>query len=783
MILFKKAIRSMLENKRAYIACIYLISFGILFYVAMGVTVSGLKTSRDAYFKQYRMADVFATVSGISKSEEQKLRNIDGIEDVSFRHVVDARVIMPDNSKIITLRLISLDAAEENPINGVITTGKGFFADNDILVAESFLEAHGLGIGDSIDIIISGKQMTFNICGASKSPEYIYIIKGSKELLPDLATFNTAYLQADAMGNLLESKNAYNDISFILKDGYTFDDVKTQLEDELTKFGLTQLIKRDDQPSTAMLNTEIDSITALSGSLPYAFVAMAIIILYLMLKRVIEQDRTQIGTLKAFGFSNWKIIRHYLFYGFVTGLIGSIVGTIAGYLLSGIISEAMKMFFNMPMITKSGDLLLLLNGLVIGIAGGIIGAFMGAFKITRLIPSEAMRPEAPKESKHDVLSYIPFIKVILNSGGSMALRNILRNKFRSIFIVIGIAFSFGILSFIGSIPSMIDDMLINQFTKVQLYDVKIAYKTPVPYSTGIEDAFAISGVTMAEGLLEVPAELSRNSRKELMAITGITPDSNLFKIYDDEKRENLSLDNTGIIISSTLAKNLQAGKGDTIIVRSPLLKDDAKLIVSDVVQQSLGSGCYMSLDALANLLNMPRVITSAIVKTDDVEHIKDYLKEGKNIEFIEDSNETIDNYAGLLGMVQYIFVMYTLVGVVIAVAIIYNTATISVSERKREFATLRVLGMQVKQVGAILSFEYWVLSIFGIALGIPFTILLKQSMASIIDLQAFAFPTYTTASAYMIATFGCIAAVFISNQVSNRRIKSFDMVEVLKERE
>jgi putative ABC transport system permease protein len=783
LILFLKAVRSIWDNKRAYLACIVLIAVGIIVYVAMSIASSRLALAKDVYYADYRMADIFAKVQSIPQSATDSLLNIEGIEDVSLRVTHDARVDMPENDKIITMRLISYDPSVENPINGLIMTGPGFQNPTDLLTAEGFLAAHHLSVGDAITLIINGKETDFNISGTATSPEYVFIVKDINEILPDPETFSIAYLAAENMAALLNRQNEYNDVTFTLKDGYVYEDVKNALEDALDPYGLLELIPQKDQISYTMLDTEIESNRSMTTSIPFVFVFMAVVVLYLMLKRVIEQDRMQIGTMKAFGYSNAAIIGHYLFYGLITGAIGGIAGLIGGFFLADSFTALYNEYYKLPPVTGDPVMHYMLIGFLIAISGGVFGALMGAKSVVKLIPSEAMRAVAPVTTKTDVLKYLPFFRWILSSGGHMSIRSILRSKLRSAFIIIGIMFSYGMLAFMGSYWTMIDDMLMNQFTKIQLYDLCIGFESPVSYQAGLESAFAIDGVQSAEGLLEIPVEFKKAHRREGIQITGIESGATLYKIFDNDKKIYIPPSKSGVIISNSMAADLEAKTGDILTVSSPLISEDIDILVAGIVNQNLGSSCYMELGALSALFRINDKITSVVLTAEDTSYVKEFLKEGKNVGLIEDKAKTLENYNSFLASYDSIIYILEGVAIIIAFAIIYNTATISLSERKREFATLRVLGMHINEVGAILAFEYWLLCFCGIVAGVPFTMFLKQTLANVMESEMFTFPTYTPPYAYIMAAVGCMIAVFISNRSSVKNIRRFDMVEVLKERE
>ncbi len=787
MILVKKALRAIWENKKAYIACIVLIALGILIYGAMGIAVRALDVTRDTYFKQYRMADVFGTVKAIPKSVvngyAQDMRRYEGLADVNGRFIYEARVIMPNNEKIITMRMISVDRSLDNRINNFLIDGNDFQNENDIMVGETFLTAHHLKLGDSVKLIIDGKERDFNICATVQSPEYVYVVKDMSEMLPDPETFCMAFIPEEQLFSLTNNSGMYNDISFMLESGYKFDDVKSMLEDMLNKYGLEMLIPQKDQVSYAMLDTEIKSNTSMSQSIPFVFVLLSIIILYLMLKRVIEQDRSQIGTMKAFGYSNTKILAHYMLYGAITGVIGGVLGCLGGYFLSGSFLVMYREFYHMPNLVRAGVFEHMTNGMIMGMVGGLFGSFMGARSIIKLNPADAMRPAAPKASKAESGRPNFFVNLLLSSGGKMAIRSITRAKLRSFVVVLGVMFSFGILAFMGSYGSMIDEMLFVQFSEIQVYDGKLTFKQPVSKNAAVESMASVDGVTEAEALLEIPVEIKNGHLSQGVVINGIQKNSNLFKVYDSDLKIDLKLADNGVVISNALAKKLNAKKGDTLYLSSNLLTDDIKIVVANVVVQSMGQTAYMDIDDLALMMNVNQTATSVIFNTSDMNYAKEFMKQAKNVKNIQDAQSILKMYKDFMASYDFMMNAMGAIAVVVAFAIIYNSSTISLSERKREYATLRVVGMQVKEVTEILSFEYWILAAIGMVLGIPFTGLLKEGIASSIDIDMFTFPTYTPVGAYVYAAAGCIIAVILSNMSASKNIKKFDMVEVLKERE
>lgn len=781
--LFQKAKRAIWSNKKAYLACVFLIATGIIMFTAMSIAVDGLESSMLGFYDSYRLADVFAKVEGMPLSYAERLLELEGVAAVQARYVQEMRVEVAGSEDLITLRIIAIDPMEEGRLNDILVTGEAPSADRDIIVNPTFFKAHGLEYGDDITVIYGGKEYSYTLCGTAISPEYAYITKNMTQMLPDETGFGIAYITESSMTQLTGMAGLSNDVTVKLEEGVTFEDVKVLLEDELARFGLKELLGKEDLPSYAFLDLEVTGIRSVSTSMPMMFVMIAMVVLYLMMKRVIEQERTQIGTMKAFGYSGRQIVFHYLLYGAVTGVCGGLAGWIIGYAMSGVYLQLFLQFFMLPQLSANVSPWLAIAALLMAVGGGVLGAFAGAYKALTLEPAEAMRPESPKPVKHDMVGNMGWLNYVLTSRGRMALRSMGRSPLRSGFVTVGIMFSFGILCMGGSMTGLIDKMIYSQFADIQLYQVKLTLERPAAYNSAVESVYGIEGVTKAEGLMELPAELSNKNLKEGIMLTGIESDSTLYRICDTNTGEAYRPPEGGVILSNAIADKLRAGAGDVITIASPMLDEEIEVPVVRVIEQNLGSGCYIELGTLCDLFDLPLTATAVMLDTDDLAYLKDYLKGSDNIAAIDDKDGTLNKYRTMMGMYESIYSVIQLMGVLVGFAIIYNTTTISLSERKREYATLRVMGLTVKEVAEIMSFEYALLGTAGVILGIPFTLSLNQGMNGIMDTSLFTMPSTLPFQAYITGVAGVVIAIALSGASARKKIKTFDMVEVLKERE
>jgi len=784
MLLLKKAARTVWRAKKSYISCVAIMSIGIMMYVSFNILYLNLLGAMNVMYEEQRFGDGFARVASMPVSSIAALEAIPGVEKVSGTITLDARVDIPGIPRIVTLRLISYDPLEEDRLNDIYLETGALPGPEEIVITGGFAQAHGFVPGDTVDLIISGRRISPVISGTGQSPEYVYAIRDLSEMLPDPEGFGIAFMPLRRLAAITGRVGEVNALSFRLEEGAQWSDVEFQLEDALRSYGMIYLIPREDQLSHSMLDMELSSIGGMATSVPMLFILMAMIILYIMLKRVIEQERGQIGILKAFGFGDRTLVVHYLGYGLITGALGGLFGIILGLALSGFYTDLFSEFFNLPSLRAAVSPRYILIAAAMALGSGALGALMGARSVLSLSPSDAMRPPAPPMVKGDLIGKLPGLRYVLSSYGYMALRSISRNKFRSAFVAVGISFSFAIMTFMASYTDMMDVLMLDRFTKSQVFDLQITMNAPVAYTPLVESVHRLNGIETAEAILEVPVELSHRHLRTGVMLTAMREDSALFKIYDNQRGVWLPPSRGGVILSTSVADTLNARRGSIIYMDAPTAgREEIPLTVLEIVSENVGATAYMEIESLWDFLDIPPTATSAILRTDDTLAIMDALRYNESIASLTDQAQAKSALDDMMESYGAMFYLMQIMGIGIAYAIITASSSISLSERKREYATLRVLGMQPKEVSEIMGFEYWILTILGILPGIPLVYLMKVGMNDMMGNDMFTIPLATPISAYLQAAALCWVAVFISNLSARRRIAKFDMVDVLKERD
>jgi len=787
--LWRKMLRDLKDNKGAYAAAIIIIVIGLAAFTSFSLVIENLRLSQNSFYQNYHFADGFARVKGIPMAQVKKLQDIKGIDRIQGRLVKDVRVLFPQREENVYLRLVSVDPEEQRPVNGVeLSRGIGLDPDRlNIWIDNKFFAANELELNSEIPVIAEGKKRTLQVVGVGRSPEFVYALRTSGELYPNPETFGIAFIPYQMMTTLFPQNNAVNDIVFTLKPGTDYQDVEDSLKPKLKPYGLTTIYPRKNQTSHMLLSEELKGLEAAAQGVPVLFLSIAGMILYIMLKRMIEQQRGQIGILKAFGYTHREIIFHYLSYALTIGTIGGILGGVLGLAGSYPFTSLYEMFFNMPGLQGRFSLSYLIWGLVLSLGFSLCAGYLGARRVLSLHPAEAMRPPVPPVGKKVWLEGVVFFWHMLTVQGKMAVRNISRNKGRSVFVFLGIMLTFAIIGLTWSMNDLVQIMLFDQYEKVQTYDVKLTLANPVADEQGSRELSGFAGVKRVEAMAEVPATLKNKWHKKEAAILGLPKDSSLYHIID-KKGQKIQPPANGLLISERLAELLDARVGTKLTVESLMLKepDETKeLEVVGIIPQYLGINAYMEIHGLQEFLGQDGLATSFMLSVDEAGRnaLKQEYRTSAVVSGVEDQKEMLAQSQEMMASFGSMIYIYALVGIIIGFAIIYNSSLITLSERSHELASMQVLGMTPGEVLSVITFEQWFTGFLGMIAGIPTAKLLLVAMSQSISNDVYTMPADMTVFSLVMAFLITTASIWVAQKAAGRKIKSLSLVEALKSSE
>ncbi|PKM80053.1 MAG: ABC transporter permease [Firmicutes bacterium HGW-Firmicutes-14] len=781
----RKLLRDIRENYGAYIACISVIVIGLMMYVSLALTLESLTERQDEYYSEYRFAEGFAQIVRGPYGLVEDVGGVEGIDRVIGRIVQDVMVNKQAGEANTVLRLVTFE--EKQDLNrfrleeGSIPSGEG----REILVSPAFLQANGYSVGDSIPLIIRGREVKFTITGTAVTPEYVYEIPSGQTLTPDPTVFGVAFVPYSVAAPLLGMDGSINDIAFTLEGGTEFNSVKRPVSRILEHYGLTRIYPRKDQLSHSMLSQEIVGLEGSVNTTPVIFLLVAAGILYIMLRRMVEQQRGQIGILKAFGFTDWEILSHYLGYAFIIGFLGGLLGGLGGTWLSFYFAQMYQQFFNIPDLTGRISVGYLLTGTILSLLFSLFAGYQGGKGVLKLSPAEAMRPPAPKLGKKTLVERISVIWQALNTQGKMAVRNVFRSKQRSLMAVFGISSAFAIMIASGASYDAVYYLIDFQYEKVERYDIKIGLQNYVDRIEGVSATRNIEGVKEAEPILEMPVTLTNGWREKDMVITGLPRQASLYHLVND-RGEAVSLPSGGLVISEQLAKTMDISQGDIVTIK-PFLGDrrERQVQVRKLVPQYVGLGAYMEIDALSEIMQAAPAASSILVTVDSdrAEEVRRVLNQGQNITAIHDKNKMKEQFEELMESSQAQQFIVLFFSFVMGFAIVYNVNIISLSEREREMATLMVMGMTEGEIARILIFEQGLLGGAAVTLGIPMGYGMLWAIINAIDSEIYNMPLILEPGSILIALAGTAAFLVAAQWKTTERIAKLSMLDVLKEQD
>ncbi len=792
--LWKKMIRDMKNNKGSYLACLVLIIIGLAVFNAFSISNENFQEAKHQLYSDGQFADGFAEINSMPERDLEKLHRIEGIRQVSGRLVKQVRVKDLSNGESIYLRLVSKDLDDTDRLNdSQILWGEEMVSgERDVLLNREFSDAHQLELDDRFQVIINGRVQELSVQGAMINPEFVYIMKDDRDLYPDASRFGIGMVPLETMWNLFpEEQGRVNDLVFSMDAGADYRKVEEELELALETYGVTRIYPRDDHDSHFVLNEEIEILTTMSTFFPVIILTVAAFVLYIILKRLVQQQRGQIGILKAFGYNRREIRSHYLSYSLVLAVVGGAIGSIAGMWAATPITELLFEHFAMPEVYTGFSIAYLIQGIVLCLTVLGIAGYQGCKYALRLDPAEAMRPPAPIIGRNNWLERMKFFTRMLTMQGMMGIRNISRSKSRSAFMMLGICISFSLITFTSSM--MLDNMptfLFHQFTEVESYDARVTFYDPISRNAALQEVEELDRVLRAEPLSEVPVELTHRWREENVMLLGLGKEDTLYRIVDDDGNRILP-SKDGLILSERLADNLEVKPGDTITLKSPYLKsttDEVEVTVIESVPQYLGMNAYMEIEAMEELLEQPAFATSVMVRTDSENDgllmaLSDHYQESEKIYGVDGREEMIKNLEEMWELSRVMFSLFVAIGIVFGFSIIYIASFITLSERSRELASMRVMGMTSREVFSVIGFEQWFLAFFGIILGFPTATALMNAFAAEYSTDMYTMPSGVSLETFGIGLMATIVSISVAQRFALKKVRSLSLVEVLRERE
>ena len=787
----KKMFRDIKQNLSQFITIFLMVLIGVMVYVGIEAYMDGMTSAADNFYKNNNIQDL-NVMGNLSDKDLDKIKSLDNVKDAEKKLVVN-EIDMDNKDKTYLLSFIdSNNISKFHIMDGekFDVNKKGAWVDN------FYAEKNNLKVGDTIKIKYDTFSLEEKILGLINVPDHIYDVKDESELVPNRENFGFVYLSVNEIPEsyikdlvMKEMKITdekifdkyvtnfnykeyipYNYIMVDVNKKKNVTSVKEDIEDNVSN--AKAIVKIEDTLSYQRYQGEIDEGASYVGIFSGLFLFIAMLSVITTMTRVVKKQKLQIGTMKALGIKNSKIVMHYIGYGFFVSLAAAIVGIILGKYFIGTFFLNMEMDYfevpnGVPVVKPLSYLVALLVVMVVSFI-----TYLTCRKELFKKPAEALRNEVPNVKVSSLNLSTKGIFKKLNFSSKWNYRDILRNKFRTVTAVVGIV---GCCMLIVCAFGMLNSM--NHFIKLQFEDLyNFNYKLSLKENIKDDELKVLTdkyGNNTSE-TLTIETKIGKEREANTIFVTNA---GNLVR-FQNENGEFIKINkNNGVYVTRKLAGQKNLKVGDTIKWHIYGVNKYYESKIVGLTKDPQVQNLTMTKEYLESL-DIDYKPDSLYTNT-DLKGIKDI----KNVSLVQDINELKNSLESMLSMMKSMIMLIIVFAIGLGAIIIYNMGILSYSEKQYQFATLKVLGFSDKKIRKIFVQQNNWITVLSIIIGLPTgyymtSWIFKSVIADNYDLSA-----YINLSTYLIAIIGTILVSIIVSRMLSKKVNKIDMVSSLKANE
>ena len=792
----KKMIRDILKNKSQFITIFLMVAIGVMVYSGIEAYMDGMRDTANKFYEDYNLQDINVLGKGFTEKDLDNIKSIQNVKDAERK----LEFVMTDNADENKSYLVSV--IESNNISKFyVKEGTEFDKDKKgIWLDYFFAKENEIKIGDKISFKYDGYVFNEEVLGIIYVPDHIYDVKDASQLMPNHKTYGIIYMSVNELEGFIKDQvksNLEDEMGITINDkmfnklmpnfnyleyvpfNYVMVDVNDKdnrgiVKDTIEK-NIDNAIATVDIENTAsysMYQGEIDEGAAYVGIFSGLFLFIALLSVITTMTRVVKNQKLQIGVLKALGFSNLKIIMHYVGYGFWTSLLGTIFGLLLGrYFLGSVFLGIEMSFFEVPnSVIYLNKMTYVVSALIIIVVSII--TFLTCYKELMKRPAEALRMEIPKVKNGSLNLTTKGIFKNLSFTSKWNIRDILRNKFRTVTGIIGIVgCSTLIICALGMLNSM-NYFIKLQFDELYNFDYKLTLKEDIS-SDAVNKIIKDYGDNSSETLM---IEVKNDDNKD--ANTLFIDNANNYVRFIDDKYNFIKLDNDdGVYVTYKFKDKYGLNIGDKV---SWHIYGDKNYYESKIVgfyrdPQVQGMSASKGYLERIGIDYKP----DSIYTNDDLSNVKTI----SNVDVIQNIDELKEAIGNMLSMMKKMIVIIIVFAVILGVIIIYNMSILSFSEKEYQFATLKVLGFSDKKIKKIFCKQNSIICIISIIIGLPAGYNLTSYLFKACLDENYDFGVHIEWWTYVVAIIGTYLVSYLVSKFLAKRVNSIDMVSSLKSNE
>lgn len=779
----RKLWRDIRRMKGQVIAVALVMACGLAMMIMARSLIYSLESNRREYYEANRFGELFVFLKRAPNSIAQEAARIPGVAAVQPGISVQVTLDIPALDEPASGNVRSLPDFDAPTLNRLFLRSGRWLAPGgrgEVLVGEAFAEANQLKPGDTIAMLLNGRRQELLIAGIVLSPEFIFESRPGAAL-PDSRTYGVFWMPYKELASAFDLDGAFNYLSLTLAPGGAERPVIAELDRLLTSYGGRGAFGRMDHPSHIRVSDEIRVLTTVSIGFPLIFLSVAAFMTNAVLTRLLSLQREQIAILKAFGFSNGQIAFHYLKFAFVMVAGGVTAGTIGGVFLGHQLVQLYHRFFRFPNLSFRFDSSALAVALVLSVLAALAGVLSAVRKAAKLPPAEAMRPEPPASYRPSLVERTG-IAHFLSHSFRIAIRNLERKPVQALLTAAGLAMATGILIVPSAFRDSVSHILDFQWDVIEREDLTVGLVEPAS-PRAMDNFRQLPGVINVEPTRNAAVRLSFGHVRRQIGVRGLPQDGHHTRVVDESMRE-IAIPPQGLVVSIKLAEVLGAKIGDELTVES--LEGKRKITtmrLEGLVADFAGMAAYMNLDTLNRFMDEGDRVTGASFVVDHARwsQFLRSVKDTPKIGWVAVKDSLRENFrqttAASIGLIQSIYMGFA---IVVAFGVVYNNARISLAERSRELATLRVIGFSQREVGAVLVTELVILALIAVPAGLLLGTVFAMGIFQSVNTETVRLPLVLTAGNYALAVLIVSAASLISTLIVLRNLNRLDLVGALK---
>lgn len=773
-----------------YLAILAIIALGVGFFAGIKVTKEAMITTLQEDLDSKSFFD-YRILSTTLLSDEQ-VDNLKKLNDVSIAEgsiQTDVIVKGTDDEVVLTAHAIT------NELNKIeLKDGRMPEASNECVVDS------GQGIyriGDTITISDNNEMMAkaifeheeYKVVGIVNSPLYLNFERGATKLLNGkLSGF--FYISKEGF-----AIDGYTEIYLCLKERYDiysdeYADYLESVEESITDAAPENayVLTRNTNIGYACFESDVDIVNNIAKVFPLFFFMVAALVCITTMNRMVEEQRTQIGTLKALGYSNTSIIGKYIFYSGSASLIGAISGFAAGtYIFPVVIWEVYRIMysFNNDMVYVFNSTLAIIS-LIVALLCSIGATVFSCYHELASVAAELMRPKAPKNAKRIFLEYLPFIWKRLKFLHKVSIRNVLRYKKRFFMMILGISGCTALLVAGFGIKDSISNLVPKQYGNVHVYDVTATFALPIDdmlkesLNTELKDISDSYALTHEESITLEKDDVVKTL--SLVIFEDWSKAHSFIKLHNLNGEAVNCLEPGTAVITHATADKLDISVGDTITIADGDY-NEMTVEVSGIAENYIDNYVFISASTYELLLDKDIEYRSAYINLKDKNSFDESTARISSIPFVLSASNNqlfINRFDSMISSLDYIVILVIICAALLAFIVLYNLTNINITERIREIATIKVLGFYPRETSAYVFRENVVLTALGALVGLFLGKFLHAFIMYNIDLDTVTFEVYVSTASYIISFALTFVFAMLVNQFMKLKLKNINMAESLK---